>query len=260
MGPLDRAFHEPHASQGLDAPRSQESSEEALPFGADLLRVKLCGNENGLVRNLPGFVKGRHKEPNEINGYHGRWIKEIAKDLLRQELDAVASRLKKLLKFKRTDIVHASLEGGSGELATRYFDYIIELDQDSRDPREYVVQRRLENFSGCPEVLSRPDFDACFVNAFHSVVLPLSGNLRVEDVIDRIEAIDDPSLIEVEYDSSDLSRCVVKLPEFQGDIVVTSKELQIRSLSASSPSVLFSLLRNCYAKIAGNAGASLGGP
>ena len=244
-------------NQDLESSRSRESSEEMHPFGADLLRVKLCGSESGLVRNLPGFVKGRHKEPSEVNGYHGRWIKEIATDLLRQELDAVASRLKKLLRFKRTDIVHATVEDGIGELATRHFDYIIELGQDPRDPRGYVLQRRLENFSGSPEVLSRPDFDACFVSAFHSVVLPLCGPLRVEDVIDRIEAIDDPSLIEVDYDSSDLSRCVVKLPEFQGDIVVTAKELQIRSPSASAPSVLLSLLRNCYAKIAGSAGASL---
>lgn len=217
--------------------------------GIELSDVQILGIESGNVRNLPGFIKGKHKEPNEINDYHEGWIRKISTDLVKEKIDEIENSLNEKLNFKRKDIQSVTVDSGSGQITTKYFDYSVEVMQSKKDAGKYVIKKELANFAVDFDLMDDETFNECFDREFDSLFLPISGSISVETVIDKIEEIDDDSIISVIYNRSDLSSCKVVLPEFSGEIVVRKNSIKVRAHAKLSPGELVSMLDDCNRKL-----------
>jgi len=102
-------------------------SKKIVTRASDSIRfekITILNEEEDYVENLPGFIRGRHKEPKEISDYHDSWIKSIAQKLLEREIDKVGNGLRKILKLKRKQIISTTVDQGIGEIVTTEFDYL----------------------------------------------------------------------------------------------------------------------------------------
>lgn len=217
----------------------KESTEDIKFEKATILTV-----DDGYVKNLPGF-KPSHKAPKEISSYHDNWIKSISKELIEEELNDIAKELKFRLKYKRKDIEEPTIDDGAGQLSTVDFDYVINISQSQESADEYIIVRSIENFKNS-DILNNPDFNELFKNTFDELELLLNKKLNVENVIDKIEDIDNEDLISVEYDRTDTSNCKIKINGFDGRISLTETSFKIELHKKVSPQNLILACQSVY--------------
>jgi hypothetical protein len=210
-------------------------------------RVTILTIEDGWVKNLPGF-KSNHKAPKEISSYHDNWIKTISKELIEEELNEIAQELKKQLKYKRKDIEEPIIDDGAGQLSTIDFDYVITVNQSQESADAYVITRSIENFKNS-DILNNPEFNELFNNEFDELELLLNKKLNVENVIDKIEDIDNEEFISVRYDRTDTSNCSIKIKGFDGRIIITETSFKIQLNKKSSPQKLIISCQGAYQKL-----------
>jgi hypothetical protein len=226
-------------SKILDEKEIKESAEDIKFEKATILTV-----DDGYVKNLPGF-KPSHKAPKEISRYHDNWIKSISKELIEEELNDIAKELKLRLKYKRKDIEEPIIDDGAGQLSTVDFDYVINISQSQESADEYIIVRSIENFKNS-DILNNPDFNELFKNTFDELELLINKKLNVENVIDKIEDIDNEDLISVEYDRTDTSNCRIKINGFDGRISLTENSFKIELHKKVSPQNLILACQSVY--------------
>lgn len=192
----------------------------------------IMGFEEDLVRNLSGF-KGNHRVPKEIDDYHNNWIKSLAHDEIASELDKVANLLKSKLNYKRKDIREPIIENGYGQLVTNEFDYVVGVEQSQKIASEYILTRNIENFKNS-DILNNPIFNDIFNNTFNTLTFYFR-KIKVEEIIDLIENVNDEQNISVKYKNSDPSSCNIFLNDFQGHIKVNEISFSIVMDEDNSP-------------------------
>jgi hypothetical protein len=224
----------------LFAEKEIKESAEGIRFE----RATILTTEDGWVRNLPGFKPG-HKPPKEISSYHDGWIKSIAKELIEEELNDIAKELKQRLKYKRKDIEEPIIDDGAGQLSTVDFDYIITISQSNESADTYILTRSIENFKNS-DILNNPEFNELFKDTFDELELRLSKKLNVENIIDKIEEIDNDDLIKVDYEMTDTSNCRVKVKGFSGVILITENSFKVQMNTKSSPQKLVISCQGAY--------------
>lgn len=136
------------------------------------------------IRELPGFVRGRHRVPSERGVAAERFIQELGRGVIEQEIATLYASCKRALGLRRRQLVQASAEGG-GNLDAPTFRYLVELGQDEADPSLALWRRELRLLVE-PSTLA-PGFDALFTLAFDELVVPFSGSRRFDEVVDRLE-------------------------------------------------------------------------
>lgn len=207
-------------------------------------RATILTSEDGRVRNLPGF-KTNHKPPKEISSYHDDWIKSISIELIEDELNGISKELRSKLKYKRTDIQEPIIDDGAGQLSTADFDYVISINQSQDRADTYVLTRSIENFKNS-DILNNPVFNEIFENTFDELEFRLNKKLNLEDVIDRIEDIDNEELISVEYEQTDTSKCRIRINGFQGEIILSKRTFTIQMNKKNSPQNLVISCQGAY--------------
>lgn len=229
----------------LLAQKQIKKSSEKIKFE----NVTILTSEEGYVKGLPGFIKGKHKAPQEVSDSHGSWIKRIAHDLLKQEIDETAANIKKALGYKRKDILSAGVDDGVGEIITKDFDYFVVIQQDSDDAAGYLLTRSIENFKNSDILLSE-EFNGLFEDLFDELQLRTKQKIDVEALIDSIEDLEDDEIMSVTYDSSDTSECSVFIPTINMTIEVTANSITMKSDHKQSPLQLVDGLKACNAQLA----------
>ena len=224
----------------------KKSAEEIRFENASILTT-----EEDWVKNLPGF-KSNHKPPKEISNYHDSWIKSISQELIEDELNEIAEKLKSKLKYKRKDIEEPLIEDGSGQLLTVDFDYVISINQSQERADTYIITRSIENFKNS-DILNNPEFNELFKGTFDELKLFLNKKINVDDIIDKIEEIDNEEAISVKYDRTDTSNCTVRIKDFEGKIIIMKNAFIIQSFKKESPQKLITSCRKVY-QILGNQG------
>lgn len=228
--------------KGLFEERSAKIKTEGIRFE----QATILTTEEDYVRNLPGFNKDAgHKAPKVINNYHENWIKKIAQKLIEDELNRIGDELKTKLKYKRKDIEAPVVDDGVGQLSTIDFDYVISVSQSQTDADTYVLTRSIENFKNS-DILTNPEFNRIFENTFNELEFILSEKLNVENVIDKIEEIDDEDLISVEYEHIDTSACKVYIKGLNGYIDLKERSFKIVSNRKESPEKLVLSFKETY--------------
>ncbi len=214
-------------------------------------KITLLKEEEGYVNSLPGFIKGRHKTPNEISDYHDNWIKSIAQKLLQEEINEVGKGLLQTLKLKRKQILSTTVEQGIGEIVTTDFDYIVEINQSEDNAGTYVLTRSLENFKNS-EIIYSDKFNEVFDEYFDEIKLSTTQKIDIERLIDKIEDIDDKDIISVSYNCSDTSKCTITIPTISQRLTVSENSVLIKSQENESPAQLISDFKECYKQLASN--------
>ncbi|MEM6813084.1 MAG: caspase family protein [Bacteroidota bacterium] len=204
-------------------------------------------SEEDSVRNLPGFKRG-HTVPKIMNDYHENWIKKIAHNLIKEELDETRIVLKKVFKLKLKDIQETTIEDGYGQLSTIHFDYVVGVSQSKTHAGEYVLTRTIENFKNSDTVGS-DEFNEAFDEEFDTLTLRVNKDIDIVELIEHIEEIDAPDNIDVDYSTSDLSKCTVTISGFEGVIHFEEDDIKIVVHKRTSPKALVDSFKGVYREL-----------
>lgn len=214
-------------------------------------KITMLSEEKGSVISLPGFVKSKHKAPREISEYHENWIKKIAYDLIEEEINDVGDKIIKIIRFKKKQLRDTIIDEGGGTIVTTEFDYSVDVKQSEDDPGVYIITRSLQNFKNS-QILDTEEFNNVFSDFFDELEFRTKQTIDVDELIDKIEEIDDESIISVSYNVSNTSKCKVLIPTHSTELLVTPNSVSILSNQKKSPVQLINLFRNCYIQLASN--------
>ncbi len=203
------------------------------PF-SKISQVRLTGGSGGWVKSLRGYDKSRHSVPDAVNAATSGFLARLCAGELAEEAEAMFQRARTALGYKRAGI---SLELGAGlaTLTTRDFCWELAYALDPADPSRYTLTRGLHSLrSG--DLAQMPEFDGLFAGQFDAVVFDLARGLRVEAVIDAVEALDSerPEALRVTY-PSDCSRCELTVPGVAARVECDGATLALRLPRAGSP-------------------------
>lgn len=200
--------------------------------------VRLTGSTGGAVKALRGFDKSRHSVPDAVNAATTAFLARLCAAELAEEAEAMFQRVKAALGYKRTGI---SLDVGAGlaTLTTRDFCWELAYALDAAEPARQVATRTLHSLRSVD--LARTEaFDGLFAGAFDGLVFDLARGVRVEAVVDAIEALDPEAegALRVEY-PSDCSRCTILAPGVEARVECDGATLTLRLPRAASPARCF---------------------
>jgi hypothetical protein len=170
------------------------------------------------IRELPGFVRGRHRLPSGDGRGAEQLIHELGDPTLAAEIREIYERAKRLLGLRRRDLVQALAQGG-GNVDTPQFQFALELGVDPADFTYALWQRRVVLLVG-PHALPG-EFDELFPVACDELVVPfVVGDVTFDGLVERLEDFADEHGGEVAEDeaagcaslaTSDGSRIVLNL-------------------------------------------------
>jgi hypothetical protein len=203
------------------------------PFSR-IAQVRLEGGGGGAVKTLRGFDKARHSVPDAVNAATTAFLARLCVSELTEEAEAMFRRARTALGYKRAGI---ALEVGAGQavLSTRDFCWELGYGLASSEPNRYTVSRSLHSLrSG--EVAQLAEFNLLFSGQFHVVVFQLLRGVRVEAVVDAVEALDAEAegALQVEY-PSDCAHCTLTVPGVSAQVTCDGASLALRLARAGSP-------------------------
>ena len=197
-------------------------------------QVRLGGGESGAVKNLRGFDKSRHSVPDAVNAATSGFLARLCAAELAEAAEAMFQRARAALGYKRVGI---SLEVGAGQatLTTKDFCWELAYALEAAEPSRYALTRMLHSLrSG--ELARLEEFNALFAGQFEAVVFDLARGVRVEAVIDAVEALDPAgeAVMTVDY-PSDCARCTLSVPGVAARVECDGASLALRLPRATSP-------------------------
>jgi len=209
---------------------------KAQPHLQQLKRVLFSRERIGNVRSLSGFLRGRHRVPDQVNSTTESFVAKISSKDVEEETNEIFKSLRKNFGYKRQDI-RCSMDEGSATILTKNFEVRITVTLNSDDPSIYVWRIEVLNFHN-PAVLESIEFDAVFPDTFTALEFEPVEKISVEQVVDAIEKL---NLKEVTVDyPADLSSCTIKVEGFSWAILVGRRSFQIARQTPQSPRALVS--------------------
>jgi len=202
--------------------------------------ITLYSKKDSYLRNLPGFIKGRHTVPKEFSSYHNTWIKNLATEIIDHEISEILEELRGRLKFKRTDFLNKNIHDGVGYLETKYFDYRIEIEQSCEDPGSITISRFLENYIH-NKIIENVEFNLIFKNKFEIIKIPVSTPLDMEALIDRVEEYNDEKVL-VNYDPFNLTNCSINMLDHKVVLLCSPDSIEIIKKDVPTPDGLMKIL------------------
>lgn len=211
-----------------------------------IAQVSLLGRSSGFVKSLGGFRKQHHTVPDAINAATCGFLAKLCAEELAAEAEEFFQRTKSALGYKRADL---SLDVASPTAVLTAKDFTFELAYQLAevDPASYEVTRTLHGIRN-GALLETAEFDALFARQFSSVVFALAKGVRVEDVIDAIEGLEDAPL-RVHY-PSDCRHCEISVDGVAAELLCDGATLEMRFPRPASPRELmqsFAAIRSAFA-------------
>ena len=203
------------------------------PF-SKISQVRLSGGEGGTVKSLRGFDKSRHTVPDAVNAATSGFLAKLCAAELAEAAEAMFQRARAALGYKRAGI---SLEVGAAQatLSTKDFCWELGYTLEEAEPSRYALTRLLHSLrSG--DLVRLDEFNALFAGQFDAVVFDLARGVRVESVIDAVEALDPrgDAVMTVDY-PSDCARCTLSVPGVAARVECDGASLTLRLPRAGSP-------------------------
>ncbi|MDR1817083.1 MAG: hypothetical protein LBR07_02675 [Puniceicoccales bacterium] len=222
-----------------------------------LSQVRWTHAARGLFKNLAAFDKKRHTPPTAATPAAAAFLAKLTEQELAAEAEQFFQRTRVALNYKRKEIT-LSAGGGAAVLQTKDFllewDYAVAPDA----PEEWVLTRALHGVrSG--NILALAEFDDLFAGSagFSALEFQLEKPVRVEDVIDVVEALDTDAAnasaaasdatgaaagapntaLRVEY-PSDCSQCELHVEGVEAKVVFTGATLRMEFPAQDTPNAL----------------------
>jgi hypothetical protein len=206
-----------------------KTSESARKF---VSHVSLLGHSAGAVKNLAGFRKPHHTVPDAVNAVTTAFLGKLCAAELAEEGEDYYQRTKEALSYKRADLA-LEVTSPTAVLTAKDFTLEIAYALERDDPSGYRVSRTLHSLrSG--ELVELEEFDRLFAGAFSTVVFTLAKGVKVEAVIDAVEALPAGEALRVSY-PSDCRQCALTVEGMAAEVVCDGATLEMRFPRAGSP-------------------------
>jgi len=194
--------------------------------------VSLVGHGAGAVKRLAGFRKAHHTVPDAVNAVTTAFLGKLCAGELMEEGEGCYQRTKIALGYKRTDL---SLEVSSpmAVLTTRDFVLEIAYSLEPGDPAAYRITRTLHSVRK-GDLWQLEEFDRLFAGTFSTIVFTLAKGVKVEAVIDAVEARPADGALTVSY-PSDCRQCTLQVEGVAAEVVCDGAALEMRFPRAGSP-------------------------
>ena len=220
------------------------SAASANPY---VSRLSLVGRSTGLVKSLSGFRKQHHTVPDAVNAVTTAFLGKLCASELAEEAEGFFQRSKAALAYKRTDL---SLEVASPVAVLTAKDFTLELAYalERSNAAGYEVTRTLHGLRD-GGLVARPEFNGLFAAMFTGMVFGLAKGVKVEAVIDAVEARGGEDGLAVSY-PSDCRHCVLIVDGVAAEVLCDGATLEMRFPKPGSPAELvaaFATVRSAFA-------------
>lgn len=210
-------------------------------------RISLVGRSTGLVKNLAGFRKQHHTVPDAVNAATTAFLGKLCAAELAEEAEGFFQRSKAVFAYKRTDL---ALDVTSPTAVLTAKDFTLELAYalERTNAAGYEVTRTLHSLRE-GGLVARPEFNELFAAMFSGMVFGLTKGVKVEAVIDAVEARGGEDGLAVSY-PSDCRHCVLLVDGVAAEVICDGATLEMRFLKPGSPAELvaaFAAVRSAFA-------------
>jgi hypothetical protein len=233
-------------SRGARCLTRRVSKAKAAP-ASFLPRLSFVGRGGGAVKNLTGFRKQHHTVPDAVNAATSAFLAKLCAAELAGEAEDWFQRVRSAFHYKRTELT-LDLASPHATLTARDFTLLLAYALAEEDPAQFVISRTLLALRA-PEVLARPELDAVFAAQFSGIVFDLGPGVRVEAVVDAVEALDGKAALTVSY-PSDCRHCVLSVDGVAAEVICDGATLEMRFPRNGSPRELareFDAVRSAFA-------------
>ena len=225
-------------------PRMPKPAGPSNPF---VSRISLVGRSSGLVKNLAGFRKQHHTVPDAVNAATTAFLGKLCATELAEEAESFFQRSKAAFAYKRTDL---ALDVTSPTAVLTAKDFTLELAYalEKADAAAYEVTRTLHSLRE-GGLVARPEFNELFAAMFSGMVFGLAKGVKVEAVIDAVEAHGGEDGLAVSY-PSDCRHCVLLVDGVSAEVICDGATLEMRFPKPGSPAELveaFAAVRSAFA-------------
>jgi hypothetical protein len=218
-------------------------SAAASPFVA---RLSLVGRGSGLVKNLAGFRKQHHTVPDAVNPATIAFFGKLCAPELAEEAEQVFQRARSGFGYKRAEL-SLDVAGPQAVLTAKDFTFELAYALERANPAGYEVTRTLHSLAD--GAATRPELNTLFAGSFSSLVFALVKGVKVEAVIDAVEAREGADGLTVSY-PSDCRQCRLSVAGVGAEVVCDGATLEMCISKAGSPAELieaFGAVRAAFA-------------
>ncbi len=210
-------------------------------------RISLVGRSSGLVKSLAGFRKQHHTVPDAVNAATTAFLGKLCTAELTEEAERFFQRSKAAFAYKRTDL---ALDVSSPVAVLTARDFTLELAYalEPANPASYAVVRTLHSLRD-GEWVARAAFNELFATTFTGMVFGLAKGVKVEAVVDAVEARGGEDGLAVSY-PSDCRHCVLRVDGVAAEVICDGAMLEMRFPKPGSPAELveaFAAVRSAFA-------------
>lgn len=208
--------------------------------------ICFVGRAGGQVKALAGFRKSHHSVPDAANAVTNAFLGKICAGELSEEAEALFQAVRTGLGYKRKDVA-LSVATPVATLAARDFTVEIVYALEEVDPARYAVTTALRELKDL-EVARGEAFERVFAGKFSEISFTLKKGVRVEAVIDAIEALDGEGGLEVAY-PSDYRECTISVAGVDAVVRCTGMAIEMVFPRGGAPAELidaFGALRDAF--------------
>lgn len=212
-----------------------------------IAEICFIGRGGGAVKALGGFKKGHHTVPDAANAVTNSFLGKICEGELADEAEKLFQAVRAGLGYKRKDAT-LSVAGQGAVLTARDFMVEIFYTLEERDPARYAVLTTLRDLRNA-ELARTEEFSAIFSGKFSEISFALKKGVRVEAVVDAIEALDDEGALRVNY-PSDCRECEIVVARVAARVRCTGATLEVIFPRGGAPRELmeaFAEVRGAFA-------------
>jgi hypothetical protein len=209
-------------------------------------RISLTGRSQGAVKSLGGFRKQHHTVPDAVNAATSAFLGKLCVAELTAEGEQYYQRARQMLGYKRTDL---ALEVASPVAVLTTKDFTLELAYGlvKADPAAYEIVRTLHSLRD-GSLVARPEINQLFPALFTGIVFGLARGVKVEAVIDAVEARTSGDTLAVSY-PSDCRHCVLRVTGVAAEVICDGATLEMRFPRPGPPAGLveaFAAVRSAF--------------
>jgi hypothetical protein len=213
--------------------------------GKYIAQISLTGRSEGAVKALRGFRKQHHTVPDAVNAATSAFLAKLCAAELAAEAEGFFQRAKAALGYRRADLT-LEVSSPAAVLTAKDFTLEISFALKADDPAQYEVVRTLHGLRDAA-LVTRAEFNELFDGLFTGIVFGLAKAVKVEAVIDAVEA--GAGGLSVRY-PSDCRHCVLEVDGVPAEVICDGLTLEMRFARPGSPAELvaaFAAMRSAFA-------------
>lgn len=219
----------------------------AEPPPSVVTALSFVGRDGGAVKTLRGFQKGRHTLPTAVTPATTAFLAKLCEAELAERAESFFQHVRDALAYKRRELSLA-IASPTAVLTAKDFTFELAYALEAADPARYLVTQTLRDLRR-PALVREPEFDGVFAGLFTDLAFGLKKSVRIEAVIDLVEALDADAGLAVAY-PSDCRDCTLTVPGVDAAVRCTGPTLELVFPTAGSPAELldgFAAVRAAFA-------------